>query len=61
MICYGGSVGKWDVDNIYATGLASGGYYGFIGTGGAVSYSFRPNEFVRIDGNVSYIRIDPPF
>ncbi len=60
VICYDGHHGSTRVDDIYATGLASGGYWGLVTCTDLKQYFFRPNEFVRLDCEVIWIRITAP-
>jgi hypothetical protein len=60
VICYGGTVGVMRVDDIYARGLASGGYWGYVTCDDLTQYLFDPNDFVRLDCNVIWIGITPP-
>ena len=59
VICYGGTVGSVRVDDIWATGLASGGYTGFVTCTDLRQEFFEPNEFVRLDCHVMWIGIIP--
>lgn len=63
VVCYGGYHGVIRVDDLYATGLSSGGYWGYVTCNQPPNYPqdlFRPNEFVRLDCPVMWIGITGP-
>ncbi|MBN6034207.1 hypothetical protein [Amycolatopsis sp. 195334CR] len=61
VVCYGGSVGSWKVDNLYTTGMSAGGYWGFVTCiEDNRQVFFSPANFYRLDCHVAWIGITPP-
>jgi len=63
VVCYGGYRGSLRVDDLWATGLSSGAYWGYVTCNLNPNYPqelFAPNEFVRLDCPVMWIGITGP-
>lgn len=58
VICYGGTVGTVRVDEIHATGFASGGYTVCVASY-STSVCRKPNQFARLDRKVTLVEIKP--
>lgn len=60
VICYGGTVGSMRVDNVYARGLQSGGYWGFFTCSDLSQTLFEPHEVYNVSCNVIWMGITCP-
>ncbi|MGI5211610.1 hypothetical protein [Plantactinospora sp. CA-290183] len=65
VICYGGTVGEWDLGQLFVQGLSAGGYHGYLvcenpGQGSGFVQFFSPGQIFRIDDTCQKLAITPP-
>ncbi|GAA3777633.1 hypothetical protein GCM10022225_76880 [Plantactinospora mayteni] len=65
VICYGGTVGSWDLGELYVQSLVAGGYHGYLvcensGGGSGFVQFFSPGQIFSINDTCQTLAITPP-
>ncbi|MDW5327013.1 hypothetical protein [Plantactinospora sp. KLBMP9567] len=65
VICYGGTVGTWDLGQLYVQSLVAGGYWGWLecsnpGQGSGFVQFFQPGDIFPINDTCQTLAITPP-
>jgi hypothetical protein len=64
VICYGGTVGNWDLGQLYVQSLVAGGYWGWLrceDSGGVgAQHFFQPGDIFSVNDTCQVLAITPP-
>lgn len=63
VICYGGTVGTWDLGQLHVQSLVAGGYWGWLrceDAAGGYQQFFAPGDFHAINDTCQTLAITPP-
>lgn len=65
VICYGGTVGTWNLGQLYVQSLVAGGYWGYLdcsnpGQGSGFRQLFQPGDIHPINDTCQTLAITPP-
>ena len=65
VICYGGTVGSWNLGQLYVQSLVAGGYWGYLvcenpGSGSGFVQFFKPGDIFLIEDTCQTLAITPP-